>query len=105
MSAFDPKRQLPNPALRPRARIATFLDFSWPFAQSQVALNGYFAEIQHSANLSQTQFGSWRLLLRVRLNPKYALPKPAIMRRQVDMPLATCVSTSIDPPCCLRLTS
>jgi hypothetical protein len=32
MSAFDPKRQLPNPALRPRARIATFLDFSWPFA-------------------------------------------------------------------------
>ena len=29
------------------------------------------------------------------LNPKYALPKPAIMRRQVDMPLATAQLTSV----------
>jgi len=52
MSAFDPKRQMPNPALRPCARIATFLDFRWPFAQSQVAPNGYFAEILRTAPTS-----------------------------------------------------
>jgi hypothetical protein len=54
MSAFDPKRQLRNPALKPCARIATFLDFRWPFAQSQVALNEYFARIIDRARAINT---------------------------------------------------
>jgi hypothetical protein len=35
-------------------RIATFLDFSWPFAQSQVAPNGYFARIIDRARATNT---------------------------------------------------